>query len=244
MRGENVGGGRGMRATGLAAVFAGLLWPPGLAADAPPPLPISAIGWLGHGGGPDPGRANCTGVLIAPDLVITADHCLTRGKDGTSADPRTLTFIAGLSGDESAARRRGAKIWLARAMPPGSAARAFGGLGLLRLESPIGADVARPVTVPPRGAQPGERLTVIGYPRTDQTHASVLPTCAVTHHAPPVVGLDCAAVSGFSGGAALALRDGEWTLGAVIVARARLAPDVRAIGLMPQGVIPAADPGG
>lgn len=233
-----------MRATALAAVFAGLLWPPGLTADEPPPLPLSAVGWLGHGGGPDAGRANCTGVLIAPDMVITADHCLTKGKDGTPADPRTLTFIAGLSGNDSAAKRRGTEIWLAPAFPPGIAARPFGDLGLLRLESPIAGDVARPVTVPPRGVQPGERLTVIGYPRADQTHASLLPACTVTHHAPPVVGLDCAAVSGFSGGAALALRDGEWTLGAVIVARARLAPNVRAIGLMPHWTIRAADPGG
>ena len=228
-----------MRATGLAAIFLSLSWPAGLAAEEAPPLPLSAIGWLGHGGGPDARRANCTAVLVAPDLVITADHCLTTGKSGKSADPRTLTFIAGLSGDTLTAKRRGAGIWLPPVNALSDAIRPFGDLGLLRLDSPIPADLAQPVAILPLGATPGERLTVVGYPRTDQTRASVLPDCTVTHHAAPMVGLDCEAVSGFSGGAALALRDGQWALGAVIVARARLAANVRSIGLMPQWTVRA-----
>ena len=49
-----------------------------LAEDIP-----SAIGRISYGDAMEPGAAICTGVLVAPDLVLTAGHCVR----GSSADP-------------------------------------------------------------------------------------------------------------------------------------------------------------
>lgn len=192
--------------------------------------PLRAVGWLGYGQGPRPGKANCSGVLIAPDLVVTADHCLTDSRTGKPARAESLTFIAGLAGTTAAATRRGRAIWIAPGEPPDSSAANLGpALGLLLLDRPVSGAEAAPVPLAPLGPAPGMTVVTVGYPRTAQDRPVVQVDCRVTLHAPPVFGLDCEAVSGFSGGAVLAEIGGVWMLEAIMVAEARRATTYRAI---------------
>lgn len=197
----------------------------GLGAEEPA-LPLAAIGWLGHDG-PAAGLANCTGVLIAPDVVVTADHCLIDPASGAPAPARSLTFIAGLDGTASAATRRGRAIALA----PGAAPASPTGYApaLLLLDSPVAADLAQPLPIAAGALSLGAATVTVGYPRQAQDRPVVQHGCLVMLTNPPAIGLNCDAVSGFSGGAVLKLEDGAWTLAAIIVAEARKSEDTRAI---------------
>lgn len=225
-----------MRTLACLCLLAGLCLPPEALADDASDLPLAAVGWLGHGHTPDNQRANCSAVLIAADLVITADHCLTTGKSGTPADAGTLTFIAQLAGAHEAGRSVGSEIWLPPAAP--AFVQAVGQLGLLRLAAPLSGDAAPPVLIGPvHLAAPGERVVVVGYPRTDQKRALVQDDCRIIRHAPPIMGLDCDVVSGLSGGAVLAGRKGDWLLVGIIVARAGSDGIVRSYAVMPQSAL-------
>jgi V8-like Glu-specific endopeptidase len=226
------------------ALFLALAVPAGSGLGAEEPaLPLAAIGWLGHDG-PAAGLANCTAVLIAPDVAVTADHCLIDPSTGAPAPAQSLTFIAGLDGQASAATRRGRAIVLAAETAPAAAASPKGyAPALLLLESPVAADLARPLPTAAGALSPGAATVTVGYPRQAQDRPVVQHGCLVTLASPPAIGLTCDAVSGFSGGAVLTLEDGAWTLAAIIVAEARSSEDTRTIAhsLRP-GLVPGLAP--
>ncbi len=200
-------------------------------AEAPP---LAAIGWLGHGKAPDAGTANCSGVLIAPDIVITADHCLTDGKTGQAVDPAGLTFAAGLGGAKPAARRHGKAIWLPPKDPLTPTGSILGyALGLLQLDRPLSADEAPPMPMARTAPLAGTRVVMVGYPRTAPDRPALQDDCRITLHDLPVIAMNCDAVSGFSGGAVLAQEGNRWVLTAVLVAQATNAANYGAIALIP-----------
>ena len=52
-------------------------------------------------------RSHCTGALIAPDMVLTAAHCLISSKTGKPLKPKNVVFRAGYHLGESKADVRG-----------------------------------------------------------------------------------------------------------------------------------------
>ena len=200
-------------------------------AEAPP---LAAIGWLGHGTAPKAGTANCSGVLITPDIVITADHCLTDGKTGQAADPAGLTFAAGLGGPKPATLRHGKAIWLPAKDPlaPEGSILDYA-LGLLRLDRAISADEAPPIPLATTAPLAGTRVVMVGYPRTAPDRPALQDDCRITLHDLPVIAMNCDAVSGFSGGAVLAQEGNRWVLSAILVAQATNAANYGAIARVP-----------
>ncbi|WP_367153196.1 serine protease, partial [Leisingera sp. F5] len=67
------------------------------AAGQPAPVP-SVPGWEAVGRLNIGGRAMCTASLIAPDMVLTAAHCMYDIRNGRAVNPRSLKFEAGLNG--------------------------------------------------------------------------------------------------------------------------------------------------
>lgn len=59
-----------------------------------------AVGRLDLGG-----RGFCTGALVAPDLVLTAAHCLYDRSSGARIDPAQIEFLAGWRNGRAAATR-------------------------------------------------------------------------------------------------------------------------------------------
>ena len=64
-------------------------------------------GWEGVGLLNIAGRATCTAVMIRPDLVLTAAHCLYDADKKRQYEPRQIEFRAGWRDGKAVARRYG-----------------------------------------------------------------------------------------------------------------------------------------
>jgi V8-like Glu-specific endopeptidase len=67
-------------------------------------FPWDAVGQVNIAGYRQLGR--CTGTLIAPDMVITAAHCLVDGRKRATFPAHNIHFLAGLRGDRNKGHAR------------------------------------------------------------------------------------------------------------------------------------------
>ena len=157
------------------------------------------LGWEAVGRVDIGGEGFCTGALIAPDLVLTAAHCLFR-PDGTPVDAATITFRAGyVDGTEIAGSR------VARAVPhPGYRTEGVERLeqlrfdvALLQLISAIPAATAAPFAVADPGV--GADVSVVSYARGREEAPSWQRKCALKGRYAGVMAFDCDVTFGASG---------------------------------------------
>lgn len=176
---------------------------------------FAAVGRISYGGPPAPGAAICSGTLVAPDLVLTASHCVL----GNRANPAAVVFAAGASGATTLSLRRGAEV--IPAAGAGAAENLASDLAILRLDSPIPADEVTPMALLPigDGREWTDRTPVYGYRRDAPDQPVIDVSCSPVSFRPGLLGLSCPAVSGNSGAAVLVPdKGGTWRLGAVVVA--------------------------
>jgi protease YdgD len=182
----------------------------------------------------------CTGVLIAPDQVLTAAHCLVAPRSGQFVQPGSVHFLLGYNLGQ----------WVATARVR-SYARAP---DYVPLRGPVGADWAvltleRPLGTPDRilpllRQAPAPRTPVMlgGYQRDRPEVLMADAGCRLIGlqrraDAPPTLVHDCAATSGSSGAPLLArLPDGSgWGVVGVASATGR---DVALGHAVPAGTLP------
>lgn len=179
------------------------------------PLPVSAqmdpsIGRLNTAGY----RATemCTAALIAPDLAVTAAHCVTRPEDGYLRRIADMVFVAGWDGGEHSGA---AQVKSVRVHPDAYHDGRFDLRHDLAVVE-LGTALDLP-TLPVGSVALPAPLTLAGYRRSRPNRLTVTPLC----QASPLSGvwrIDCRVEPGQSGGPVLAGEGTTRRIVAVIVA--------------------------
>lgn len=146
-------------------------------------------------------RSMCTGTLIAPDLVLTAAHCLTHPRTGRAFPAGNVHFVAGWHKGESTGHSKATALAIHPGWTGAKARRLEDletDLALIRLATPLGDAAALPFGID-RPPLPGDPLTLISY-RRDRAHALTRQgDCPYRSIVGQMLILDCPVTYGASG---------------------------------------------
>ncbi|WP_323778231.1 S1 family peptidase [Leisingera sp.] len=194
-------------------------------AAAGQPAPVQSVpGWEAVGRLNIGGKAMCTASLIAPDMVLTAAHCMYDTRNGQAVNPRSIKFEAGLNGFRAKASRTVAKAVVHPGYRHGRTGQfqTVTDIAVLRLASPISPDVIRPLALaatPERGA----RVDVMSYSRSHERSPRLQTACQVLVARQNSLITTCRVDLGASGSPVLQTRPGRAPrLVSVISSKARM----------------------
>ena len=170
------------------------------------------------------GRGFCTGALIAPDLVLTAAHCLYDKTNGQRFEASDMEFLAGWRQGRAAAYR---SVRRAVAHPDyiyqtdADLGRVGHDLALLELEQPIRLPSIQPYAT---DLQPrrGDEVGVVSYAMDRAEAPSLQETCEVLDRQGEVLVLGCEVDFGASGAPIFSIRDGVARIVSVVSAKAEV----------------------
>lgn len=141
----------------------------------------------------------CTGALIAPDLVLTAGHCVLN-RDGSAVDAGRITFRPGLSYGSALVEAKVARTIVDpeyRNIDPSPMEMIERDAALLQLAEPIPTSVISPYAV----ARPsnGDEVSVVSYAEGREEALSWQRVCHVVGREKALIGFDCDVTFGSSG---------------------------------------------
>lgn len=182
-------------------------------------------------------RSFCTGALIAPNLVLTAAHCLFDSRSGARIKIADIEFLAGWRNGRAAAYRG---IKHAVAHPE----YVYGGgdkltrvsfdLALLQLDQPIRMTSIHPFETD-LSPHKGDEVGVVSYAKNRSEAPSLQEVCHVLNQEDALLVLSCNVDFGSSGAPIFSIRDGVARVVSVVSSKADYGGAVVALGTSLQG---------
>ena len=186
-------------------------------------------------------RSFCTGALIAPNLVLTAAHCLFDSKTGARINSDKIEFLAGWRNGRAEAYRG---IKRAIAHPE----YVYGGgdkltrvsfdLALLELDQPIRMASILPFETD-LSPHKGDAVGVVSYAKDRSEAPSLQEVCHVLNQEERLLVLSCNVDFGSSGAPIFSIRDGVARVVSVVSSKADYGGAEVALGTSLQGPLVA-----
>jgi protease YdgD len=192
---------------------------PGLGAeDRRVPVDARAAPWNALGRVQSQVTGRCTGVLVAPDLVLTAAHCLVT-RAGSFARPESLHFLLGYRLGEYAAVGQVVSVRMGAGFDAARRGPVEADWALLRLAAPL---PAAPLPLWDAPVPPGARVMLAGY-QQDRPEVLLADTdCTLLGREGALLRHGCAATRGASGAPLLlVLPDGRAAVAGVAAVAVR-----------------------
>ncbi len=191
-------------------------------------------GWEAVGRLDMDGHGFCTGTLIAPDLVLTAAHCLFDKTSGQRIDQSQIEFLAGWRNGRASAYR-----WVRRAVvhpdydydQAVAADRVSNDVALLELHHPIRKSGVVPFETD-RRPRKGQRIGVVSYARGRSDAPSLQEVCNVEARQQGVLVMSCDVDFGASGAPIFSFDGGVPRIVSVVSAMAEVGGRKVSLGTM------------
>jgi len=157
------------------------------------------FGWEAVGKVEIGNNSYCTGALIAPNLVLTAAHCVYDG--ARQVQPGEMRFRAGLRDGKFIEERRVARLVAHSGYINGAVLSANSirhDAALLELEQAIPSAVASPFVLAGQSGK-GQRVSVVSFGRGRDNALSWQRDCGITGKGQGLMSFDCNVTFGSSG---------------------------------------------
>ena len=166
----------------------------------------------------------CTGALIAPDVVLTAAHCLFDPDSGARIGDGEIQFLAGFRNGRATAYRRVSRSVIHPEYVyegPEGGTHVSVDLALLSLSQPIRNGSVTPFKISKRPRK-GDEVGVVSYARNRATRPALQETCRVLARPAGTLVMSCDVDYGSSGAPVFSMDGDEPRIVSVISAKARI----------------------